>query len=169
MLYKQKIVFISMYIIFNMESTKADFVEQISAAIDSGKIFVHSTKTDAPSQLFFACDVFRRRNHDVLINIDANQNGKSSLHVVIHPEKNCLDMTIKRMETASDIISRIQPETKMIRIRGCGRVIDTVYSVIDNLIHNGWYLEKTILNSSTQKNGSLVHINTTLQAVLRHG
>ena len=169
MLYKQNLVFIYIYI-RHMESTKADFVAQISSILDSGKPFVFTTtQTDSPSQLLFACDVFRRRNHDVLINIDANQNGKSSIHVVIHPEKNCLDMTIKRMETASDIISRIQPETKMIRIRGCGRVIDTVYSVIDNLIHNGWYLEKTILNSSTQKNGSLVHINTTLQAVLRHG
>jgi hypothetical protein len=152
-----------------MESTKADFVEQISAAIDSGKVFVFTIKTDRPSQLLFACDVFRRRNHDVLINIDANKDGKSSIHVVVHPEKNCLDMTIKRNETSSDIISRIQPQTKMIRIRGCGRVIDTVCSVIDNLIHDGWYLEKPTLNSSTQKNGPLVHINTTFQAVLRHG
>tara|TARA_B110000091_G_C13657758_1_gene408240 strand:- start:433 stop:891 length:459 start_codon:yes stop_codon:yes gene_type:complete len=152
-----------------METTKADFVEQISQKLDTGKVFVHTTKNRNPSQLLFAVDLFRRRNHDVLINVEANENSTSSLHIVIHPEKNCLDMTIRRNETESDIISRIKKQTMMIRIRGCGRVIDTVYGIIRNLINAGWYLEKTTLNSLTQKNGLLVHINTTLQAVLRRG
>ena len=170
MLYKQNIVFIYMYSdLYSMESTKADFVDQISSILESGEVFVYTTKNETPSQLLFACDVFRRRNHDVLINIEANQIGKSSVHVVIHPMKNCLDMTIRRDETVSDIINRLTKKTKKIRIRGCGRVIDTVCGVIDILINDGWYLEKTTLNSSSQKNGSLVHINTTLQAVLRHG
>jgi len=152
-----------------MEHTKAEFVSIISREINAGKVYVYRSKKKNISQLLFACDVFRRRNHDVLVNVDATLNGESSLHVVIHPQKNCLDMTITRNETESDIISKIQQKTKKIRIRGCGRVVDTVYGVISNLINNGWYVEKTTLNSSTQKNGLLTHVNTTLQAVLRKG
>jgi hypothetical protein len=152
-----------------MEKTKAVFVKLISDSIDSGKVFVYNSKTMVPSQLLFACDLFRRRKHDVLINIAANQNGTSSIHVVIHPQQNSIDLTIRREETVRNIVDRIKQKTEKITIRGCGCVIDTVYGVIDSLINNGWYLEKTMLNSSTQKNGLLTHINTTLQAVLRRG
>ena len=156
------------YALFLMgEITKKDWICKISNLLDAGKIFVCTLKTSTPSQLLFACDVFRRRMHDVIINIQVNQTGSSSLHVVIHPEQNCLDLTICRDNRLC--LNRITPTTKKIRIRGCGRVIDSVYNLIDKLINNGWYLEKTMLNSSTQKNGINNHINTTLQAVLRRG
>lgn len=150
-----------------MEITKKDWVCKISNSLDSGSIFVYTLNTNTPSQLLFACDVFRRRMHDVIINVEVNQMGSSSLHVVIHPEQNCLDLTVCRDD--KNVLSGITPSTKKIRIRGCGRVIDSVYQSIDKLINNGWYLEKTMLNSSTQKNGINNHINTTLQAVLRRG
>jgi hypothetical protein len=149
------------------EISKKDWICKISALLDAGKIFVCTLKTSTPSQLLFACDVFRRRMHDVIINIQVNQTGSSSWHVVIHPEQNCLDLTICRDNRLC--LDRVTPSTKKIRIRGCGRVIDSVYQSIDSLINNGWYLEKTMLNSSTQKNGINNHINTTLQAVLRRG
>jgi|TARA_B110000208_G_C11778308_1_gene432891 hypothetical protein len=149
--------------------TKANYIALISSTIETGKIFVYTAKTTTPSQLLFACDVFRRRNHDVVVDIEANQSGVSSVHVIIHPQKNCIDLTICRTESVDEILKRMNKYTKKIRIRGCGCVIDTVFVVIDHLIRNGWYIEKNTLNSSTQKNGIQTHINTTLQAVLRRG
>ena len=148
---------------------KQDWMAKMSSSLDNGHIFSETVKTKTPATLLFACDVWRRRKHDVVISIEANQSGESSLSVVIHPKKSSIDLTIRRTETSEDILKSIHWTTKKIRIRGCGSVVNTVYQVIDSLINQGWYLEQTMLNSSTHKHSVHNQVNTTLQAVLRRG
>lgn len=148
---------------------KHDWMAKMSSSLDNGHIFSETVKTKTPATLLFACDAWRRRKHDVVISIEANQSGESSLSVVIHPKKSSIDLTIRHTETSEDILKSIRQTTKKIRIRGCGSVVNTVYQVIDSLINQGWYLEQTMLNSSTHKHSVHNQVNTTLQAVLRRG
>jgi len=157
------------YMVICDSMQKRDWIVQINESVNMGKSFHHSSIDSDKAQLLFACDTFRRKKHDVVLSIEPTVNKKSILHVVVHPFKCCGDFTVRREETTADIIEQVTDNMNKIRIRGCGTVINTVLGFTDIAVNSGWYIEKTMMNTLTQYDGSHKQKNTTLQIVLRRG
>lgn len=153
----------------NDKMQKRDWIVQINHQLNLGVPFVHSSIGPNNAQLLFACDVFRRRNHDVSLNIEPGVQAALVVHVIIHPSQSCREVTVSRTTTFSDIAQDIGTDIDKIRIRGCGTAIDTVLQYVGTLINNGWYVEKNMMNTLTQTSESYSQKNTTLQIVVRKG
>lgn len=148
---------------------KQDWVKTIEMTLRSGHPFTVSYKDDNKAPLLFACDVFRRRKHDVQINFDPTLEGRLVLHVIISASAHVLEFTIRREQTAEEVIRELKnPHILCASVRGCGTVTNTVCDIIKWSIHNGWIVEKTFLNTLTQTLAdNIKQRNTTLVAVLR--
>ena len=151
---------------------KRDWMTQINNAINMGRVFVHSTVDDHKSQLLFACDFFRRKNYDVVVNIEPSESGQAILSVVVHPHPTCVDITLSRDDNMEQIVGKISPTTTKMRIRACGTVLDNLLKLSEWGLNNGWYIEKSMMNTLTLPSADATNFqpkNTTLQIVLRRG
>lgn len=151
---------------------KRDWMTQINNAINMGRVFVHSSVDDNKSQLLFACDFFRRKNYDVVINIEPSESGQAILNVVVHPLPTCVDITLSRDDKIANITEKIAPTTTKMRIRACGTVLDQLLKLSEWGLNNGWYVEKSMMNTLTftsKVDNNFQPKNTTLQIVLRRG
>lgn len=151
---------------------KRDWMTQINNAINMGRVFVHSTVDDNKSQLLFACDFFRRKNYDVVINIEPSENGQAILSVVVHPHPTSVDITLSRDDQIEQITAQILKTTTKMRIRACGTVLDKLLRLTEWGLNNGWYIEKSMMNTLTLPSvddNPFQPKNTTLQIVLRRG
>ena len=150
---------------------KNEWVQCIENSLSRQVPFVHHTIEENKASLLFAVDLFRRRGYDVKVSLEPSDIKKVVLHVCISPYKSALEFTLCRNQSMVDVITEMKPPTvKVVTIRGCGTVINTVCSVVENAIHDGWYMEKNILSTLTQKGtGNIKQRNTTLLVVLRRG
>lgn len=151
-----------------IEMLKRDWIEQISTCVNMGKTFNHSMTGPDKRHLLFACDFFRRLNHDVIVDIEPTDKN-SVLSVVVHPFKTCLELTLSRSSTLNELISSIDINVTKIRVRGCGTVVDNVLNFTDWALCHGWYVEKTFLNTLTIPSTENCQKNTAFLVVLRKG
>ena len=151
---------------------KQDWVNHIQQVLSTGTIFTHKTCEDNKTHFLFATDVFRRLNHMVTIHIEPTEFGKACLYVTIAPTKGYLEFTMRREDNPVQIIDTITNQTDIttVSLRGCGTVINALFTVVDWAIHNGWYVEKTFMNTLTQTLSSQQkQRNTTLNVVILRG
>lgn len=151
---------------------KQDWVNRIQQVLASGAVFTHKTYDDNKTHFLFAVDVFRRLNHPVSINIEPSENAKACLHVTISPRKGYFEFTLRRDDNPMQIIETIMnnPLSTSVSIRGCGTVINSLFTIIDWAIHNGWYVEKTFMSTLTQTLANQQkQRNTTLNVVIHKG
>lgn len=150
---------------------KKEWVQHIDGILGQGRTFFARVVEDDKAQILFAADVFRRRRYDVKISIEPSQTGKAILHVSIDPNVSALEFTVRRDQTAGSILSAMVADSvKVVTIRGCGTVVNTVCKVVEFAIHSGWYIEKNVLNTLTQTGtDNIKQRNTTLLVVLRRG
>jgi len=154
---------------------KKDWVSRITEHIATGGPFVGPfvgrvlDRNKAP--LIFACDVFRRRRHHVTLSLEPSQTGQAVLHVTVGAIPEALEFTVRRDQTAESILEEMSDwNIKTVTVRGCGTVINTVCQVVESAIHNGWFVEKNVLNTLTQTGSdNIKQRNTTLLVVLRRG
>lgn len=150
---------------------KKEWVQRIEQTLAINQPFVARVVEDNKAPLVFAADVFRRRKYDVKVSLEASQTGKAILHVSIPPCVSALEFTLRRDQTCEAILSNmLVPSVKVVTIRGCGTVINTVCKIVEHAIHNGWFIEKNVLNTLTQTGqDNIKQRNTTLLVVLRRG
>ena len=150
---------------------KKEWVQYIENILSQQVPFTHRTMEDNKAPLLFAVDVFRRRGNDVKVSLEPSDTRKVVLHVYISPFMSAVEFTLRRNQSVVDVIKVMKsPIVKVVTIRGGGTVINTVCSVVENAIHDGWYMEKNILSTLTQKGiGNTKQRNTTLLVVLRRG
>lgn len=150
---------------------KKEWVAHIQAVLESGQPFVHKTSAQDKADLLFACDLFRRRKHDVCVELVPSETGQLVLNVCISVEKTSLEFTLRRDQSPESIINYMDhPTIRVVTIRGCGTVLNTVCRVVEIALHSGWFIEKNVLNTLTQTGqDNLKQRNTTLLVVLRRG
>jgi len=150
---------------------KKEWVVHIKSILEQGRTFVHKTSDYNKAPLLFACDVFRRRNHDVHLEMVPSETGEAVLNVCISYGITAFEFTVRRNQTPESITEAMQQSNlKVVTIRGCGTVINTVCQVVETAIHTGWFIEKNVLNTLTQTSiDDVKQRNTTLLFVLRRG
>tara|TARA_B110000908_G_scaffold172766_1_gene242903 strand:- start:2360 stop:2836 length:477 start_codon:yes stop_codon:yes gene_type:complete len=150
---------------------KKDWVSHIESILSQGYSFVYKIQDENKAPLLFACDVFRRRRHDVIIDIAPSETGRAVLSVCISAAVTALEFTVRRDQTVANIIqSMTQPNIHVVTIRGCGTVLNIVCRVVEIALHTGWFVEKNVLNTLTQTGtDNIKQRNTTLLVVLRRG
>ena len=151
---------------------KGDWVTLIKNAVHAGRVFVHSSVDDHNAQLLFACDLFRRKNYDVVVSIEPSESGQAILNVVVHPLPSCLYVTLGHKDTLANIVATVGPTTNKLRIRACGTVLDKLLKLTEWCLNNGWYIEKTMMDTLTFPPSLASQVrpkNTTLLIVLRRG
>lgn len=149
---------------------KHEWVQHIDSTLQTDNAFTVKCTEQDKATLLFACDVFRRRRHDVRIDFSPTQDDKMVLQVCILPIKSRLEFTLRRNQTADEIIRAVTPDIHIISLRGCGTVINTVCQVMEWALTHGWFLQKSFLNTLTLQNqSSNKQRNTTLVVVLRRG
>ena len=151
---------------------KQDWVNRIEQVLESGDTFIHKTCDDSKTTLLLAVDVFRRLNHNVSIHIEPTEYMKACLTVIITPAKGYYEYTLRRDDEPLEIIESIRANKSCntVSIRGCGTVINSLFTVLDWTLHNGWFVEKTFMSTLTQ---TVVNHqkqrNTTLNIVIHRG
>ena len=150
---------------------KQEWIKHIDTILKNGQTFVVSIADENKAPLLFACDMFRRKKYEVQFDFSPSQTLDLILHITIHPRQCALEFTIRREQTPEEIIEMMLPANKHhVSVRGCGTVVNTVCKIVQWAIHNGWLVEKTVLNTLTQINSnSTKQRNTTLLVVLRRG
>ena len=148
---------------------KTLWVEKIHNVLANSDHFTVTIPAVQSASLVFACDLFRRRKHDVHLDIEASETGTAILKVFISKIQHALEFTIRRDDVAEHFISQMEPHIQVVAIRGCGTVIQTVFQVIEWAIHNGWLLEKSFISTLTQRGDNNIQRNTTFSAILRKG
>jgi hypothetical protein len=150
---------------------KQDWITHIECILSQGRPFNMSYIESNKAPLVFACDTFRRRKYPVTMSFEPTQEGLLNMHVTIMPIQNTVEITVKRDDTLESIIQQISsPVLETATIRGCGTVINIVCEAIQFAIHNGWFVEKSFMNTLVQM--SPTHAkqrNTTLSVFLRRG
>jgi len=150
---------------------KLEWVSHITNVLNSDIPFSVFIVDENKAPLLFACDIFRRRNHDVRINIQPSETQKAVLHVWISCRPVTLEFTVRRYDTVSNIVEQMtDPYVESVTVRGCGMVTNTVCAVVEHAIHSGWFVEKTFLSTLTQAlPAQPKQRNTALHVVLRRG
>lgn len=150
---------------------KKDWVAHIEEILAQGRPFFTRILDNDKAQILFAVDVFRRRRHDVHISLEPSHTQKAILHVAVDPLASAMEFTIRRDQRADSILAQMSPQSvKVVTVRGCGTVVNTVCQVAEAAIHAGWYIEKNVLNTLTQTGtDNIKQRNTTLLIVLRRG
>jgi hypothetical protein len=151
---------------------KQDWVNRIQRVLSTDTIFTHKTCEENKAPILFAVDVFRRLNHVVTIHIEPTEFSKACLYITISPNKGYFEFTLRREDNPLQIIETIANHTKAttVSIRGCGTVINSLFTIVDWAIHNGWYVEKTFMSTLTQTiTNQQKQRNTTLNIVIQRG
>lgn len=150
---------------------KQDWIRHIEAILLENRPFILSYTDQDKASLIFACDVFRRRKHLVKLHFEPGLAGHLSLHVVIAPLQTTLEITVKREDTVQSVIEHFKAShLQNVTIRGCGTVLNIVCNAIQYAIHNGWFVEKTFMNTLVQMSAdNLKQRNTTLSVYLCRG
>ncbi|MDA7839022.1 hypothetical protein N9A45_01690 [bacterium] len=151
---------------------KQDWIRHIETTLSvENRPFTVSYTDPDKAPLIFACDVFRRRRHLVNMHFEPTLIGLLNLHVVISPLQSTLEITIKREDTLPSVIESLSdPHLQNVTIRGCGTVLNIVCSAMQYAIHNGWFVEKTFMNTLVQMSpDNIKQRNTTLSVYLCRG
>ena len=150
---------------------KQEWIDHIQSILNQGRYFNISYQESSKASLLFAVDVFRRRMHHVTVDLKPTPDGKGALLITISPEQNSLAFTVKRDQSAEEILQRMSdPNITSVSIRGCGTVIDIVCLVVEKAINSGWYVENTHMNTLTQQHSLITkQRNTTMLFVMRRG
>lgn len=151
---------------------KQDWVNRIQQVLATGTVFTYKTHEENKTPLLFAVDVFRRLNHVVTIDIEPTEFAKACLYITITPGKRYFEFTLRREDNPMKIIESIMRHTQAttVSIRGCGTVINSLFSIIDWAIHHGWYVDKTFMSTLTQTLANQQkQRNTTLNIVIQRG
>lgn len=148
---------------------KQAWVNKINETLATRNHFLATMPASKATTLIFACDVFRRRKHDVEVNIEASETNTAILKVVVSKATSVVDFTVRRGDNAQQYVSQVGDDIDKISVRGCGTVIVTVFEIIEWAIHNGWLIEKSFMGTLTQNIGRGAQRNTTFHAVLRKG
>ena len=162
----------SIYTRLLVEMQKQDWVNRIQQVLSTGTVFTHKTFENNKTPLLFAVDVFRRLNHVVTVDIEPTEISKACLHITIAPTKGYFEFTMRREDNPMQIIESItsHAQATTISIRGCGTVINSLFSIIDWAIHHGWYVDKTFMSTLTQTLANQQkQRNTTLNIVIQRG
>jgi hypothetical protein len=161
----------SIYVWHNVQMQKFEWVQHIDSTLATGKPWSVKMNAENKAVVLFACDVFRRRKHDVRIGFDPTPDGTLGLHATVFPKQEALEFTLRRDQEAAQIIEEMKPvHVRVVSLRGCGTVINTVCDVMEWALHHGWFVQKTFLNTLTHPNHKMgKQKNTTLVAVLRRG
>lgn len=155
-----------------LEMQKQDWINRIQQVLSTGTVFTHKTCEENKTPLLFAVDVFRRLNHVVTIDIEPTEISKACVYITIKPNKGYFEFTLRREDSPMKIIETIasHAQATTVSIRGCGTVINSIFSIIDWAIHNGWYVEKTFMSTLTQTLANhQKQRNTTLNIVIQRG
>lgn len=150
---------------------KQEWVRRIETVLEEGKPYILSFSEQDKAPLLFACDVFRRRKHCVTVHFEPTLAGHLNLHVTINPLQNTVEITVKREDSLDDIISQFSAKhLQFVTVRGCGTVINTVCKAVQFAIHNGWFVDKTFMNTLVQVTSTNTkQRNTTLTVYLCRG
>ena len=150
---------------------KQDWIAHIEGILQSGIPFNISFLEPTKAPLIFACDAFRRRKHPVTMSFEPTLEGQLNLHVTIMPVQNSVEITVKRDDKVEDIFAQLMtPAYDTVTVRGCGTVINVVCDAVRFAIHNGWFVEKSFMNTLVQVSASNTkQRNTTLSVFMRRG
>lgn len=150
---------------------KQDWIQHIGSVLSQNQPFILSYIDSDKASLIFACDVYRRRKHPVTLHFEATLEGYLNLHVTIMPYQSTIEITVKRDDEVNGIVHQLaNPFLETVTIRGCGTVINTVCSAVQYAIHNGWYVDKSFVNTLVQLGSNHAkQRNTTLCVFLRRG
>lgn len=150
---------------------KKEWVQHIESFLRRGKPFIYKCVQENKAHILFACDYFRRRRHDVKISLEPTPEKNAVLNICIMPARNYLEFTIRRDQTSESIIeSIVNDNAAVVSVRGCGIVVNNVCKVVEWAIHNGWYVDNTVLNTLTQiSSDNIKQRNTTMMVTLRRG
>ena len=150
---------------------KKEWVAHIEEILQRGQPFVCRVQDANKAPLLFACDVFRRRRHDVHIELTPSESGHAVMNICISADSAALEFTVRRDQTAESILQAMsQTMVRVVTVRGCGTVLNTVCKVVEVALHTGWFIEKNVLNTLTQTGSdNIKQRNTTLLVVLRRG
>lgn len=151
---------------------KQDWVNRIQQVLSTNSVFVYKTCEENKTPFLFAADVFRRLNFNVSLHIEPTEHCKACLTVTIAPTKGYYEYTLRREDNPIEIITSISrnPEVSVVSIRGCGTVINSLFTILNWAIHNGWLVEKTFMSTLTQTSQSQQkQRNTTLNIVIKKG
>lgn len=149
--------------------TKNEWIFKIETFLaKNNTTYVAKVYDDDKASLLFACDVFRRRNCTVGINIDVTSGTKTALSVSIAHEPS-KTVTLRKEDNPQAIIRSIDSNWKYVTLRTCGTVINNMFVVIDHLMNNGWYVKKLFLGSLAQYVDNIKRNNTTFHVELQHG
>lgn len=153
-----------------MQSTKYDCIQQITAVLLQNKPYVFKTTIGDKTVILFAADTFRRRGHEVHIDIQPTQYHTTTLVVIIHPLKSTVEFTLCRDDNTDNIITKIEHSNyTTVTIRACGTVIKSLFAILDWTVHNGWYVDKTSMSTLTQMIDNAKQRNTTLHVTIKKG
>jgi len=153
-----------------MQTPKFECIRQISAVLGQNKPYVYTTTTGNKTCILFAADTFRRQGHEVCIDIQPTQFSKTTLTVVIHPLQTTIEFTLRRDDDVADIISKIQhAQYTIVSIRACGTVIRSLFAILDWSLHNGWYIDNTLMSTLTQHVDNTKQRNTALHITIKKG
>ena len=150
---------------------KQDWVNRIKQVLLTNTTFVYKTCEDNKTPLLFAADVFRRLNYNVELHIDPTEYSIACLTVMIAPNKGYYEYTLRREDEPREIISDISnnKNASIVSIRACGTVINSLFTILNWAIHNGWLVDKTFMSTLTQTNNQQKQRNTTLNIVIKKG
>ena len=153
-----------------MQTPKLECIRQISAVLEQNKPYVYKTTMGNKTLILFAADTFRRRGHEVCIDIQPTQFFNTTLTVLIHPLQSIIEFTLRRDDDVASIISKIgNAHFTTVAIRACGTVIQSSFAILDWALHNGWYVEKTFMSTLTQQTEFAKQRNTTLHITIKKG
>ena len=153
-----------------MQTQKHECIRQISAILEQNKPYVYKTTTGNKTFILFAADTFRRQGYEVCIDIQPTQFSKTTLTVIIHPLKTTIEFTLRRDDDIQNIISKIQhARYTTVSIRACGTVIRSLFAILDWSLHNGWYIDNTLMSTLTQHVDNTKQRNTTLHITIKKG
>ena len=151
-----------------MESwTKQDWVQHIEARLVHGP-FTYRSFFSNKAPLLFACDVFRRKGHRVRIFFEVVEQGPPCTGIIISPDIETTDITIRRDSVLEDVLARMSGYSS-VRVRGCGTTIQMVNDVVHVAICNGWFVVDTQLGTLVKVVGDVKQRNTTLVVTVSTG
>lgn len=150
---------------------KQEWIQHIEAILAAQQAFSICYTHEDKAPLIFACDTFRRRKFRVNMHFEPTNEGCLCLQVSILPLQTSLEITVKRDDNVSAIVEQMQwPFLTDVTIRGCGTVINKVCKAVEIAIHNGWFVEKSFMNTLVQFTPSNTkQRNTTLSVYLKRG
>jgi len=149
---------------------KQDWVQRIEQVLALNIPFQFKAILGNKLYILFAADSFRRHGHEVIIDIVPTEKQISCLVITIFPTKQFIEFTLRRHDEPQAIIEQIiDSKCTQVSLRGCGTVIFKLFEIMDWALHSGWYLDKTMMSTLTQRKETIKQRNTTLHIIVRKG